>query len=171
MKHYWTGFAVAMTVMVLLNLVPYVLSRGSYATDGLEVAGFPFRFWRMGGFSFVREFEVQSLIADIAIALAMSTVAGGLWMEHTRHCPRLAISLRFTIRDLLWLTAFSAIAIASWMVVFKTRFEFDLGLFLLTLIAAGTTGAAIGALFREQAVCGGIALVISVFVYLIRLLI
>jgi hypothetical protein len=84
MKHYLTGFAVAMTIMVVLNLTPHVLSSGSYATDGLEVAGFPFTCWRMGGFSFIREFKVQSLIADIAVAIAISTVAGGLWMEHVR---------------------------------------------------------------------------------------
>jgi hypothetical protein len=111
MKHYLTGFAIAMTVMVLLNLVPYVLSRGSYGTDGSEVAGFPFTFWCMGGVSFVREFKVQSLIADVAVALAASVVAGGLWMEHARQRPSLAIHLRFTIRDLLVVTALIAMSL------------------------------------------------------------
>jgi hypothetical protein len=81
MKPFLVGFAVAMTLMVLLSLIPYLLSRGSYATDGLEVAGFPFEFWRIGGAAFIREFRFDLLLADIAIALASSTVAGALLDE------------------------------------------------------------------------------------------
>lgn len=73
MKHYLTGFAVAMTIMVVLNLIPYVLSRGSYARSGGWAA-----------FLSSASSKVQSLIADIAVALATSIVAGGLWMEHAR---------------------------------------------------------------------------------------
>lgn len=82
MKHYLTGFTVCLIVMFLVNLIPYLVSLGAYKTDGLEIAGFPFTFWRLGGNSFVREFKMQWLIADVAVALAVSTVAGGLWMEY-----------------------------------------------------------------------------------------
>ncbi|QDT38620.1 hypothetical protein [Stratiformator vulcanicus] len=30
-------------VMGVANIVPYVLTRGAYETDGIEIAGFPFR--------------------------------------------------------------------------------------------------------------------------------
>jgi len=84
MKHYLTGFAVSFAVMVLINLIPYLTSLGAYKTDGFEIAGIPFSFWRMGGNPGVCEFKLQFLIADIAVALGVSTVAGGLWREQVR---------------------------------------------------------------------------------------
>jgi len=77
--------------------------------------------------------------------------------------------LRFTIRDLLWLTAFTAIAVASWMAVLKQPFQTDLAQFVLTIIAAASSGAAIGALFREKAAAAAaFGLVLSFLVYFVR---
>jgi hypothetical protein len=52
-----------------------LLTRGAYATDGFEVAGFPFTFWRAGGFSYACEFDSIALFGDLVLAFAVSALA------------------------------------------------------------------------------------------------
>jgi len=65
-KRFVTGFAIVAVVTVLLNFLPYVRTSGTYHGDGFEVIGFPFIFWRHGGFEGIHEFKIAVLLADLA---------------------------------------------------------------------------------------------------------
>jgi hypothetical protein len=66
---YWIGFAVGLGLAVAANLLPYMLTRHAYKTDGYERVGFPFTFRLQGGFSYRFFFSYSALLADIAIGV------------------------------------------------------------------------------------------------------
>ena len=68
-KRHWLRFLSIAVIAALLNLLPYLLTRGSYGTDGYEIAGFPLVFWRFGGFAGTSEFHPLALFVNILIGL------------------------------------------------------------------------------------------------------
>ena len=70
------GFLIAALMAALLNLMPYLWTRGAYHGDGYEVIGFPFKFRRLGGFAGAYEFNTTALLADIALAIAVAVLVG-----------------------------------------------------------------------------------------------
>ena len=70
------GITVGWCCAVVLNVFPYLLSRGAYRTDGYEIAGFPLTFYRFGGIAGARYVYPSAIIVDIATSLAIA-LAGG----------------------------------------------------------------------------------------------
>lgn len=83
-KRFGAGFMVATLAAALLNLLPYLLTRGTYNSDMFEVAGFPFTFRRIGGFTGIHEFRVWALLADVLLALIVAATVGG-YVSRSRH--------------------------------------------------------------------------------------
>jgi hypothetical protein len=75
-KRFVTGFSIAALAAVMLNVIPYLWTRGAYQTDGFEVAGFPFTFRRFGGFAGTYQFHVDLLLYNIVLALAVAILFG-----------------------------------------------------------------------------------------------
>jgi hypothetical protein len=67
-----SGLAVALA----FNLLPYARSYQNYRHDDYEVIGWPFLFWRGGGFSYRQEFHPALLLADAIIGLAFAAAWG-----------------------------------------------------------------------------------------------
>lgn len=66
-------------VMAFANIVPFLLTRGAYGTDGLEVAGWPLRCYDHGGFDGHCYFYPWAMAANIAIAVMASGVAAWIF--------------------------------------------------------------------------------------------
>ena len=64
-------------VLAFANILPFLLSRGTYQTDGVEVAGWPFQFYELGGYAGFMHFYPWKLAANIVIAVTLS--ATGAW--------------------------------------------------------------------------------------------
>jgi hypothetical protein len=62
-------------VMAFANILPYLRTCGAYETDGLEVAGWPFRCWEFGGFGGYAYFHPWKMAENIAIAVSVSAFA------------------------------------------------------------------------------------------------
>jgi hypothetical protein len=75
-KRFTVGFATAVLVAVVLNLLPYLRTRGAIHGDGFEVIGFPFIFRSEGGFAWTYEFSYLALLADITLALVVALGVG-----------------------------------------------------------------------------------------------
>jgi len=65
-----TAFTATTLLAAILNLVPYLQTRGYI--DGFVVIGFPFTFRRFGGIGYIDEFRVGLLLADIIVALVFA---------------------------------------------------------------------------------------------------
>jgi hypothetical protein len=74
-RKFVVGFLTAAFIVALLNLVPYLLTRGAYRIDGFEVIGFPWTFRRFGYFY---EFDAAALAADLAVGLIVAVFVGKL---------------------------------------------------------------------------------------------
>lgn len=68
-------------VMAIANIIPYVLTRGAYATDGHEIAGFPLRCYDVGGFSGLMYFNPWAMMANMIIAILVAGFAGWLFQD------------------------------------------------------------------------------------------
>ena len=62
-------------LMAFANVVPYLLTRGAYETDGVEVAGWPLRCYAGGGFAGLWYFSPWAMAGNIAIAVVVSAFA------------------------------------------------------------------------------------------------
>ena len=72
------GFGI---VVLTANLIPYVLTRGAYATDGHEVAGFPFHFHDFGGIAGDATFNALALFANVAIGILVAALGAHLFRD------------------------------------------------------------------------------------------
>ena len=70
------GFIAGLALAIILNLVPYMRTRGAYQTDGLEVIGFPMVFRSLGGFTYALDFFWPALAVDILFATALAFTGG-----------------------------------------------------------------------------------------------
>jgi len=75
-QRFWIGFSAGLVLAVILNLVPYLLTRGAYHGDGFEVIGFPFVFRSSGGFAYRLSFSWLALAADLFAAGIIALAAG-----------------------------------------------------------------------------------------------
>jgi len=66
------------TIMAFVNVVPYLLTRGAYATDGVEIAGWPLDCYAGGGFTGRWYFSEWAMAGNIVIAMMVSAL--GAWM-------------------------------------------------------------------------------------------
>jgi hypothetical protein len=76
-----TAFLATICIVVAVNAVPYLNTRGAYQRDGQEVAGFPFIFHKVGGDCYPQNcetynFHVGYFAANTAIGLACAIVIG-----------------------------------------------------------------------------------------------
>lgn len=62
------------------NFVPYVRTRGDYGNDGFEVAGWPWRFYEMGGLDGHCYFRPGAIAGNFVVAVAGSAIAA--WCSH-----------------------------------------------------------------------------------------
>jgi hypothetical protein len=62
-------------VMAFANVVPYLLTRGAYETDGLEVAGWPLRCYELGGIGGFMHLHPWQMAGNIVIAVTVSALA------------------------------------------------------------------------------------------------
>ena len=62
-------------VMAFVNILPYLITRGAYGTDGLEIAGWPLRCYEMGGIGGHVDFSPWSMAGNVAIAVVVSAIA------------------------------------------------------------------------------------------------
>ncbi len=84
-RRFALGFCVSLLLFGLLNLaaahfrsdcgLPAVLGWSGCADD-IRRAGFPFLFWEEGGFAYRSIFYPLILVADLALALGVSALAG-----------------------------------------------------------------------------------------------
>lgn len=70
------GFA-----MAIANIIPYILTRGAFATDGHEIAGFPMRCYVVGGISGSVDFSPWAMMANMMIAILVAAIAACLFRE------------------------------------------------------------------------------------------
>lgn len=77
-KRFLVGCILGAFFAAILNILPFVLSRGAYNSDGYEVVGFPFEFRRLGGFAGIYQFHLWALAIDILIAAGIAVAAGYL---------------------------------------------------------------------------------------------
>ncbi|MBC8868120.1 MAG: hypothetical protein H8E44_01815 [Planctomycetes bacterium] len=74
-----TGFAFRFVafgiVMAFVNILPYLITRGASGTDGLEIAGWPLRYYEMGGIGGHVDFSPWSMAGNVAIAVVVSAIA------------------------------------------------------------------------------------------------
>lgn len=61
--------------MALANIVPFLLTRGAYRTDGVEVAGWPFRCYDFGAIGGYMHLYPWKMAANIVIAVMVSVAA------------------------------------------------------------------------------------------------
>jgi len=80
-KRFTAAFALAGLLALFLNVLPFLLTRGSYHGDGFEVIGFPFTFRRLGGIQGLHEFRVWALLIDITLSVAAAIAAGYTWAK------------------------------------------------------------------------------------------
>lgn len=69
-KKFVIAFAATTLLGAILNLVPYLQTRGYI--DSFVVIGFPFTFRRFGGIVYIDEFSVGLLLANIIVALLLA---------------------------------------------------------------------------------------------------
>jgi hypothetical protein len=70
------GFLAGALLAAGLNFLPYVLSRGAYQTDGLEVIGFPLTFRALGGFAYTSYFYWSAFAVDLLFCGTAGMLAG-----------------------------------------------------------------------------------------------
>lgn len=75
-KTFITGFLITGAAIVLMNLLPYLQSRGAHNSDNYEISGFPLIFHRAGGFAFINELYPAALLADTALGFALALAIG-----------------------------------------------------------------------------------------------
>ena len=78
-RQFWSGFIATGLLAIALNFLPYILTRGAYQTDGLEMMGFPFVFRSLGGFAYMLYFSWSALAADLGFAIIIAVLAGYFW--------------------------------------------------------------------------------------------
>jgi hypothetical protein len=72
------GSTIGSAMMLFLNAQSYFATRQKPMVDGYQVAGFPFVFFRRGGFINSQEFIWSLFLIDFAIALAVAACVGWL---------------------------------------------------------------------------------------------
>lgn len=72
------GFGFAMATA---NIIPYLLTRGDYRTDGHEIAGFPFRCYDFGGLAGHNTFYPWAMMANMMIAILFAAFAAWLFRD------------------------------------------------------------------------------------------
>ena len=67
--------------MAIANIIPYVLTRRAYGTDGHEIAGFPLRCYDFGGFAGLKFFYPWAMMANMMIAILFAAFAAWLFRD------------------------------------------------------------------------------------------
>jgi hypothetical protein len=68
-------FSIGLVVMAAVNVSPLYFTWKAYGTDGYECVGWPFVFFKRGGYVYGEYFDPLHLLGDIAIAVAAAYVA------------------------------------------------------------------------------------------------
>lgn len=102
-------FVVFGFLMAIANIVPYLLTHDAYATDGHEIAGFPFRCYEFGGASGVWTFAPWAMVANMAIAILVAAFGSLLFRDGLTPWPW----ERFTVTQMLLAVTWLGIALAT----------------------------------------------------------
>jgi len=81
-------FVVFGCIMALINLVPYLRTRGDWATDGCEVAGWPLRCYSFGGIAAYFSFNPWAMAGNIVIAVVVSALLAWFLSDGTANAFR-----------------------------------------------------------------------------------
>lgn len=76
------ALVLTLCVSVFLNFVPTMLTWRAYETCGMEQIGFPFVFFERGGFGYVENFNIECLITNAALALAISAAVAAIFRNN-----------------------------------------------------------------------------------------
>jgi len=68
-------------LMGFANIVPYLLTRGAYATDGIEITGWPLRCCDIGGYDGHWHFYPWAMAGNITIAVIVSGLAAWVFRD------------------------------------------------------------------------------------------
>lgn len=75
-KRFITGATVAGIGIAFLNLLPYLFTCGDWTHCGVEIAGFPFVFYRFGGITGVVRIDWFKFFADLTLGYILSRSVG-----------------------------------------------------------------------------------------------
>ena len=65
-RKFWHAFRTrGVQAAVAVNLAPYILTYRAYQGDGYELVGWPFVFFKSGGFIDIRQFSMPALLGDL----------------------------------------------------------------------------------------------------------
>ena len=75
-------------IMSFVNIVPYLLTRGAYGTDGIEIAGWPLRCYGVGGFDGHWHFYPWAMAGNTTVAVIVSGFAAWVFRDGIRKTLR-----------------------------------------------------------------------------------
>ncbi len=76
-------FVVFGCIMAFINLLPYLLTRGAWTTDGTEIAGWPLRCYAFGGIGGYVSFNPWAMAGNILIAVVVSAFLAWFFRDGT----------------------------------------------------------------------------------------
>jgi hypothetical protein len=92
-RRFITGFTIGLLIFIAINLLsahlasdcglPAVLGRDA-CTDDIARAGWPFRFYEEGGFSYRLEFTLPGLLVDLIIGIILASLVGWLMVKREK---------------------------------------------------------------------------------------
>ena len=83
-RHAWIGFATSLLVIIGIHFTQlYTMVAGGFA-DGIFGVGFPFTFFERGGIAYHETFCMHWLLADVVIALVISSFVAYLLRDGWR---------------------------------------------------------------------------------------
>ena len=78
------GLLASTIVFAVINYLDF--SRSEFISDGWYFHGFPFTFYRHGGFAHEHEYVWLGLLADLVITVGFGIAIGWLWKKIFERC-------------------------------------------------------------------------------------
>ena len=80
-RNFIVRFVVFGFLMALANVIPYLFTRGAAATDGHEMAGFPFRCYQIAGANGMFMFNPWAMMGNMMVVILVAALAGWLFRD------------------------------------------------------------------------------------------
>lgn len=85
---YAVRFVAFGTIMAFVNIAPYLLTRGTPAYDGVEMAGWPLTCYELGGFNGHFYFKPLEMFINIEIAVVVAAFLAWIFRNGVLHTIR-----------------------------------------------------------------------------------